>query len=208
MIVTFAHTKGGVGKSLLAWNTAIALKARIIDLDFQKTLLFVNEIRQQNGYKAIQIDQAQSLEEFFSFCGEVDDNENIIIDVGGFDSELTRMALYTADLVITPAADRVTELAGLMKFHEIVEDVSRNVGADIKAHILINNVNPNARDFGIVRDFAEEYEHFEMMETIIHQRADFYKTMEEGKTVYELGKGKAYKEIKKLAKEIKKRAKA
>lgn len=204
MIITFAHTKGGVGKSLLAWNLAVPLKARIVDLDFQKTLLFVNSIRDQNGRKPIRIDQAQNLDEFFEICGEVDEDENIIIDVGGFDSEMTRMALYTADLIVTPAADRLTEMAGLLKFHDILEEVSNNVGTKLVAHVLINNVNPNAKNFDILKSFVEDAEHFEMLETVIHQRADYYKTMEEGATVYELKKGKAYKEVKKLVKEIKK----
>ena len=207
MIITFAHTKGGVGKSLLAWNLAVPLRARIIDLDFQKTLLFVNSIREQNGRKPIRIDQADELNEFFALCGEVDEDENIIIDVGGFDSELTRMALYTADLIITPAADRLTEMAGLLKFHDILKEVSENVGVELKAHVLINNVNPNAKDFDIVKTFVDDSEHFAMMNTIIHQRADFYRSMEEGATVYEIGKGKAYKEIKKLIKEIKSKLK-
>ena len=51
MIITIAHTKGGVGKSTLAWNLAHSLKAtgkivRIVDLDFQQTffvLLLTND---------------------------------------------------------------------------------------------------------------------------------------------------------------------
>ncbi|MDD2895476.1 MAG: ParA family protein [Aliarcobacter sp.] len=40
MILLVAHTKGGVGKSTLAWNIAHSLKVhgeniKIIDLDFQ-----------------------------------------------------------------------------------------------------------------------------------------------------------------------------
>ena len=46
MIITVAHTKGGVGKSTLAWNLAHSLlekgeKVTIIDLDFQQTLFFI-----------------------------------------------------------------------------------------------------------------------------------------------------------------------
>jgi translation initiation factor 1 (eIF-1/SUI1) len=44
------------------------------------------------------------------------------------------------------------------------------------------------------------------MDSIIAHRADFYKTMEEGRGVTEIeGKSKAKKELKQLIKEIKKR---
>ena len=39
MIITIAHTKGGVGKSLISFHLAVALKAAVIDLDFQQTII-------------------------------------------------------------------------------------------------------------------------------------------------------------------------
>jgi len=204
VIITVAHTKGGVGKSLIAWNLAIAMKARVVDLDFQQTLLFANSIREQYRYKPISVEHFDALESFFEFHESLEDDECVIIDVGGFDSDLTRMALYVADIIITPASDRLTELTGLMKFNEIIKEVSEDTESNLTSHILINNVSPNARDFAIITDFVSENDNFKMVETIIHQRADYYKCLAEGKSVVELKNSKAKQEIQSLVKEIRK----
>ena len=128
MIITIAHSKGGVGKSLLAWHLAIALKIPIVDLDFQKTLVYTNNLRKANGYKELQIIHHKSSDEFIDFFENWDDDKDIIVDVGGFDSNLNRMAIFISDVIITPAVDRVTEMAGLYKFHQILDDLSKKNG--------------------------------------------------------------------------------
>ncbi len=206
MIITVAHSKGGVGKSLLAWHLAIGLKTPIVDLDFQRTLVYTNNLRKANGYKKLKIIQPESPEEFIELMDNWPEDKNIIIDVGGFDSNLNRAAIYISDVIITPAVDRVTEMAGLYKFHQIIDELSTKLHADIKADILLNDVSPTSKDFSVMEDLVDSLEHFTLMDTVIAHRADFYKTMEEGKGVTELeGKSKAKKELKQLIKEIKKR---
>ena len=210
MIITLAHSKGGVGKSLLAWHLAIGMKIPIIDLDFQKTLVYANSLRKANGYKSLEIIQPESPEEFIEFMDAWSENKDIIIDVGGFDSNINRAALYISDIIVTPAVDRVTEMAGLYKFHEIIKELSTKMNADIKADILLNDVNPNAKDFSIIEELVESLEHFRLMKSVVAHRADFYKSMEEGRGVTEIkvGQGKKNKaklEIRKLIREIKSR---
>ena len=112
------------------------------------------------------------------------------------------MAIYISDIIITPAVDRVTEMAGLFKFHQIIDDLSKKMDVEIVANVLLNDVNPNARDFSVMEELVDSYPRFELMESIICHRADFYKTMEEGLGVSEIKKSKAKKEIKALIKEI------
>jgi len=206
MIITVAHSKGGVGKSLLAWHLAIGLKTPIVDLDFQRTLVYTNNLRQANGHKKLKIIQPESPEAFIELMDQWPEDKNIIIDVGGFDSNLNRAAIYISDIIITPAVDRVTEMAGLYKFHQIIDELSTKMKVDIKAEILLNDVSPTQKDFSVIDDLVDSLEHFSLMDTVVAHRADFYKTMEEGMGVTEMeGKSKAKKELKQLIKEIKKR---
>ena len=206
MIITVAHSKGGVGKSLLAWHLAIGMKTPIVDLDFQKTLVYTNSLRKANGHKKLKIIQPETPEAFIKLMDEWPENKHIIIDVGGFDSNLNRAAIYISDIIITPAVDRVTEMAGLYKFHQIIEELSLKMKTDITADILLNDVSPASKDFTVMEELVSNLKYFELMNTVIAHRADFYKTMEEGRGVTEIeGKSKAKKELKQLIKEIKKR---
>ena len=206
MIITIAHSKGGVGKSLLAWHLAIGLKVPIVDLDFQKTLVYTNNLRKANGFKKLKIIQPETPESFIELMDSWDENKNIIIDVGGFDSNLNRAAIYISDIIITPAVDRVTEMAGLYKFHQIIEELSTKMKTDIHADILLNDVSPTQKDFSVIKDLVDSLKYFKLMDTVIAHRADFYSTMEEGRGVTELVRdSKAKNELKKLIKEIKKR---
>lgn len=207
VIITIAHTKGGVGKSLLSWHLAIAMKVPIIDLDFQKTLVYTNSLRKQSGFKELDIMHLRKQEEFLKFFDNWPEEKYVIVDVGGFDSNLNRMAMFISDIIITPAVDRITEMAGLFKFHQIIDDLSKKMEIDIQAHVLLNDVSPSAKDFSVMEELVDEYDRFELLDTVISHRADFYKTMEEGKGVTELKKSKAKEEIKKLIKEIKKKVK-
>ena len=97
-------------------------------------------------------------------------------------------------------------MAGLYKFHQIIEELSLKMKVDITADILLNDVSPTAKDFTVMEELVNNLKHFKLMNTIVAHRADFYKSMEEGKGVTELeGKSKAKKELKQLIKEIKKR---
>ncbi|MCF6244374.1 MAG: ParA family protein [Sulfurovum sp.] len=204
-VIVVAHSKGGVGKSLIAWNLAIAKNTPILDLDYQKSLVFANKFRINNDYKAIKIMQPTSQKEFIDFLEEYPEDKDIVVDVGGFDSSTNRVALFIADIIITPVNEDMQEIAGLIKFHATLEELSTKMNKKVKAHIVINNVNPNSKDFAIVSDFSDKYELYEKLNTVIARRADFSKAMKEGLGITEYTKdssNKARQSILSLKKEI------
>jgi len=179
-VIVIAHSKGGVGKSLIAWNLAIVRNAPILDLDYQKSLVFANTFRTNNNHQALEIIQPLSQEAFVEYIQNYPENKDIIVDVGGFDSSTNRVALYVADIIITPVNEDMQEIAGLMKFHATLEELSSQMKEKIKAHILINNVNPNTKDFTIVKDMVAQHTLYQKLDTVVARRADFSKAMKEG----------------------------
>jgi len=204
-VIVVAHSKGGVGKSLIAWHLAIAKNVPILDLDYQKSLVFANNFRVNNNHKAINIQQPLSQKDFIDYLENYPDNKDIIVDVGGFDSSTNRVALYIADIIITPVNEDMQEIAGLIKFHTILEELSQKMNKEVKAHILINNVNPNTKDFTIVNDMVSKHALYNRLETVIARRADFSRAMKEGLGITEFtkdSKNKARASIISLKKEI------
>ena len=100
-IITIAHTKGGVGKSMIAWNLAGAFNGTILDLDFQRTLTRNNELRSEFGMKPFKVLEINSPDEFLSAMKKASLSEYIIVDTGGFDDNLVRMAIAYANILIT-----------------------------------------------------------------------------------------------------------
>jgi chromosome partitioning protein len=165
--IVVAHSKGGVGKSLIAWNLAIAKKVPILDLDYQKSLVFANKFRENAGLKPMEIIQPKSQQSFIEYLENYPEDKDIIIDVGGFDSTTNRVALYVADIIITPVNEDMQEIAGLIKFHATLNELSEKMGKEVVAHVLINNTNPNTREFPIVKGMVNEHKLYDILDTVI-----------------------------------------
>ncbi len=204
-VITIAHQKGGVGKSTLALNLAAELSKRypltVIDLDFQKSLTIFNENRKEAGLEALRVVSAQDRKELMRL---IDKSEGVVlVDSGGFDSDLNRVALIGADLVITPLSNNLIEIYGLESFKKILHDLKEI--RPVRSHVLLNNVHPSTqRAIDEIREFVGGLEEFfGMFETVVRRRSAFAKSFEEGKSVVEMDeKSPAAKEIKDLLKEI------
>lgn len=210
MIITIAHTKGGVGKSLISFHLAVALNAAVIDLDFQQTIIINNEMRKNNGNKSIAVLQTKSLEDLVKLRDHnlkyknTKKEKTFIIDVGGFDSDVNRVAIAIADIIIVPVNDKTNDIIGLHQFKNIIDEIDKATGTILKPKLLINNVSPTTKDFISLDTFANENKNFSIMNSILRTRADYYKTLETGTGITELKNSKAKEEFKKLIKEIKK----
>ncbi len=208
MIVAISHQKGGVGKSTIAWNLALALQKKydveLVDLDIQKTLTYTNEIRKnQTKLKPLKIKTFRNAEDLKRYINSDSDDKLSIIDLGGFDSTMNRIAIITADLVITPVSDKNFELLGLKSFEQILSQLSELIDGDLKVKVLLNNLNPQKSKLDKLRAFIEKSEYFELLDTVLRSRIDYDKSAGRGQSVLEYDKdSKAAKEIKSLSKEI------
>ena len=203
MIIVVAHTKGGVGKSTIAWNIATALNStqniEVVDLDFQRTLTYVNEYRDE----PLQVKSFDSKKEFEAYVRADSNNRISIVDVGGFDSEINRMAMIVADLIITPVSDANTELLGLKRFEKILNEISQAINEKVTVNVLLNNINPQKKNLDDLKDYINRNDSFTLFETILRTRADYGKALDDGLGILEYKKeSKGASEMQVLLEEI------
>lgn len=218
-IITLAHQKGGTGKSTLAWNLAVELRGKykkygyekfiFVDLDNQESVTMTNRLRMQYGHDPLEIirftdDERSGLEEFIN---GIDDNTLVVIDSGGYDADLNRLAIIASDYVITPVSSDYMEIFGLQKFKTILEELSLIKGETVKVNVLLNKIDPKLKDFSDIVEFINDIEHFQLLETVIRFRSDYKHSIGYGFSVRELDKNsKSSTEIMDFIKEIEKKA--
>lgn len=211
MVVLFGHQKGGVGKSTISINVAYGLAKKykdlvLLDLDSQNSAMLFNQLRDSENLSTIECIKESDVDfnEFVKIYSKNKDNL-LIIDSGGYDSNINRAALIKADIIITPVGISQIEIFGLQKFRKILKDASSALGHIVKTNVLLNNVDSRSKTK--LEDLKEYInsndEYFNLLNTTIHTRADYRNSYGEGLTVKEYNKkGAAHDEIKHLSKEI------
>ena len=217
--MTLAHQKGGTGKSTLAWNLAVEMSKKykkygyekfiFVDLDNQESVTMTNRLRMQYEQKPLNIvrftdDERAKLEEFIN---SIEDDTLVLIDSGGYDADLNRLAIIASDFVVTPVSSDYMEIFGLQKFKTILEELSEIKGEIVKVNVLLNKIDPKLKDFSDISDFINDIAHFKLFDSVIRFRSDFKHSIGYGFSVKELDKkSKASEEIHSVIKEIEKKA--
>lgn len=182
MIITIAHTKGGVGKSTLAWHLAHSFKehADVIDLDFQQTIHYLNLM--SNG--TLNVIQPHTSSELIKILKAVPSDKVVIIDVGGFDSDINRTALAYSDKILIPISDSITEVLGFHTFKSILSEI----GSDAEAYMVFNNIHPLTRNFDTIKEAISDT-NIVLLDSVIRSRKIYRTTMGDGKSVFDVLEG-------------------
>ncbi|BDC53223.1 chromosome partitioning protein ParA (plasmid) [Bryobacterales bacterium F-183] len=204
MIVAVGNVKGGVGKTTLAVNLAVALAAQkrdvlLIDGDEQQTAMAFTDLRAANGdagpgYTAVSLQGAAIRTQVRQLTPKYAD---IIIDVGGRDTGSLRAALTIADIVLIPVQPRSFDLWGVDQTAELVRE-AREINDKLRAITVLNGADPQGRDNEEAAAVLREHQSLEHAPTWIVRRKAFPNAAAAGLSVLEYDDPKAIDEFNRL----------
>ena len=149
-----------------------------------------------------------TFDNYADFQKHITTTENIVvIDSGGFDAELNRIAMIGADIIITPVSDARVELDGLDVFKGTIQKILEKAkdGFELSPYVLLNRIDPSASESssGLIKELkdyvVENGTYFHMMDAVLRQRKPFKESYGLGQSVVEIEhNSKAANELKQL----------
>ena len=211
MILLLGGEKGGTGKTTLAVNLAVILARTgkdvlLIDTDKQGSTNFWSSIRDESGalprIPCVQKFGKGLAKDVIDLSGRY---EELIIDAGGRDSMELRYSLGVADKVIIPCQPTQFDLVTLNQMDTLVEQ-AQTLNRNLIASVVINraSTNPSVSDAEEARELILEFNHLNLIESILRERVSFQRSVREGLSVIEVPQPdrKAVTEINCLFREV------
>jgi len=190
MILAVGNTKGGVGKTTLAINLAIARASTgkdilLVDGDEQHTAITFTELRTAQlgvpGYTAVSLQGAALRIQVRQLAPKYDD---IIIDVGGRDTGSLRAALTVAHTLLIPVQPRSFDIWAVDHMADLVKE-AREINADLRALAVLNAADAQGKDNADAGDALQEVDGITLVPVIIGRRKAFPNAAAWGKAVTE-----------------------
>ena len=150
LILAVANTKGGVGKTTLAFLIAVA-RARagrdvwLVEADPQGSASTAATVRADGGREPILACSAYADARALGIQlrRQASKFEDVVIDVGGRDTEALRVALVLADTVLIPVQPRGLDIWALGAIAGLIEG-ARSTRDGLRALAIINLADPGS----------------------------------------------------------------
>ena len=192
MILTVGNIKGGVGKSTLACNIAVALSFQtgggvlLIDGDKQGSAADFTQSRAdllgEAGFTCV---RAQGKEVVNQVVTMRDKFSHIVIDAGGQDNPSLRAGLAVSDKVLVPVSPRSFETWALENMASLIEEASIT-NPRLEAFAVLNLAFPRGSDNSQTQEIIrEDYPKLALIEPNIVQRKVFSDAVGQGLSVLE-----------------------
>jgi len=198
-IICVANRKGGVGKTTLTTNLAVALnnkgKSILIDADEQQSAFKWANQREDIECITVHSDLLEKLEKLDK------EYEYILIDVAGRDSTIFREALLVSDTLIVPTQPSLLDLEVLDYMQEKIT-TAKKTNENLKAYVLINRAAVRTTELKDAIEFIAEFDQFKLLKTVLFERKQFRDAIVESKSVTEMNASKAKDELNQLIIEL------
>lgn len=142
-VIVVGGTKGGPGKSTIAQQITACLilkrkvSAHLLDIDIQQTSISWCEDRRKNDDLPLiphSFAQDDVIKHIKSLKGSYD---YIVVDAGGFDSDVQRYAMLMADYILIPLRPKRRDLKSLRNIDPMLESVLSS-NSDVKVFTVMN----------------------------------------------------------------------
>lgn len=209
MLIAVAHQKGGCSKTTLAINLAIEMNVTdCFDLDLAKGgttgISFLSKLRKAAGHPILNVTPINNKNDLMKCIAADSDDRLMIMDLGGLDSDVNRIALAYADLVITPASDSSLEIGGLVEFSRMLEEIGKHAGHEITAHVIAARTNYARKKWPVLESICSKHSNLIFSGVAMPLYVDFVDASAEGQSVVEYNpKGNAAKHMLNVIKHIK-----
>jgi chromosome partitioning protein len=190
MILAVGSIKGGVGKTMLAVNIAVALAQQgrdvlLIDGDDQASAATFARIRAdlpvKCSFTTIQLHGASIRQQMLHLAGKYN---RIIIDVGGRDTGSLRAALTVADVILIPFQPRSVDLWTAAQMTALVVE-ARYVNERLRAFAVLNLADPQGTDNAEAAEALATIHGVEALPFVVVRRKAFPNAFSSGLSVFE-----------------------
>ncbi len=205
MIVVVGGIKGGTGKTTIATNLAVlrsknARKVLLVDADEQRsTSIWANQrdvMGIETNWSTIQL----TGKAIYTQIGRMKpDYDDIIIDVGGRETNSLRASIVVADICLIPFKPRSLDVWTLGDVKSVISEM-RTANQKLLAFAIINQADAKGSDNDAALDILKECEEIKCLEFTIGSRKAFANAASDGLGVVEMKTQdkKAIQEIREL----------
>ena len=204
MIITIASQKGGVGKSTVCINLALALAGLpsrpdvgLVDADEQKSC-----IETLRGHSRDNLTVYEAPDKPHRTIEQLK-HRAIFIDTPPHSHETMYQAAAVSDMVVIPLQPSPLDIRGIANTVKALQVVQQKFNSALKCCFLVNRITPRTILANDIRLTLESTYPFPVLQTMLHNREAYKQSLITGLSVIEYNKASpAAMEIGNLLKEV------
>jgi chromosome partitioning protein len=191
MILAVGNVKGGVGKTTLAINIAIARvlqgnEVLLADADDQGSAAEFTQIRTEltarTDYTAVRLRGNEVRSELRKLQTKFDD---IIIDVGGRDTEGLRAALIVSNKILIPVLPSSIDIWAFDRIATLINE-ARELNPALVALAVLNAADASGKDNSAAREAMRDSPGIITLDIVIGRRKAFRNAAAQGASVLDM----------------------
>ena len=198
MIVIVGNTKGGIGKTTLATQIALARQIAgravlLIDADRQGSAQDAATIRAEGGrappLACVPLPDGRQLRAQLGPLA--DQHDDVVIDAGGRDNEALRVAMRRSDRLIVPVQPRAVDVWALADMADLIDQAQEAREEDgrprLDVRVVLNLADPgDNRDTADTLEALAGFSQFAVTGAVVRRRKAIANAMAHGMAVSEL----------------------